>query len=326
MCGVNFVIIEKTQRGIGMVNDPSQTLPRKLTDAIPAAPREKDQAMISPLADQLRSLIENFPRFVWRSGRAAMPQMAPMEDSLTERLERQYIRAEDLEIAIECLLTSSEARTLAEQKADREAEAGERILQRHISPFSGECGCDGDTRIDPTCKYHGAKSSSKAPPPSQEFTERVAQLTAHRACFNEEHDPEHGRISGFCVVCGLPWPCPTALPKASSEAPRPTMKELIAEMFTLYSVVFTDKTSREVAIDSWAKQFAAEGRPTTEKEFRQHLWLNHGCGTLLPYGDDGEMQCCGVDFKRAALNDLIPQLQVKAVQQYANRAFDDKKL
>jgi hypothetical protein len=42
--------------------------------------------------------------------------------------------------------------------------------------------------------------------------ERVAQLIAHRACTNEEHAPEQGKISGFCVVCGVPWPCAIALP------------------------------------------------------------------------------------------------------------------
>jgi len=37
--------------------------------------------------------------------------------------------------------------------------------------------------------------------------ERVAQLQAHRACGNEEHDPQNGKISGFCVVCLTTWPC-----------------------------------------------------------------------------------------------------------------------
>jgi hypothetical protein len=37
--------------------------------------------------------------------------------------------------------------------------------------------------------------------------ERVAQLTAHRACIGAEHCPEQGRIHGYCIVCGVPWPC-----------------------------------------------------------------------------------------------------------------------
>lgn len=42
--------------------------------------------------------------------------------------------------------------------------------------------------------------------------ERIAQLSAHRACTNEEHDPLHGKLSGYCVVCGIPWPCEVAKP------------------------------------------------------------------------------------------------------------------
>jgi hypothetical protein len=37
--------------------------------------------------------------------------------------------------------------------------------------------------------------------------ERIAQLTAHRACHSAEHDPANGRLHGYCVVCGVPWPC-----------------------------------------------------------------------------------------------------------------------
>jgi len=37
--------------------------------------------------------------------------------------------------------------------------------------------------------------------------ERVAQLIAHRACCGTEHDPENGKLHGYCVVCGVPWPC-----------------------------------------------------------------------------------------------------------------------
>lgn len=37
--------------------------------------------------------------------------------------------------------------------------------------------------------------------------ERVAQLTAHRVCCGTEHDPANGKLHGYCVVCGVPWPC-----------------------------------------------------------------------------------------------------------------------
>jgi len=37
--------------------------------------------------------------------------------------------------------------------------------------------------------------------------ERTAQLIAHRACIGAEHDPAAGKLHGYCVVCGIPWPC-----------------------------------------------------------------------------------------------------------------------
>jgi len=49
--------------------------------------------------------------------------------------------------------------------------------------------------------------------------ERVAVLTAHRACHSAEHDPLQGKLHGFCVVCGVPWPCEYAgLPSAPAPA------------------------------------------------------------------------------------------------------------
>ena len=41
---------------------------------------------------------------------------------------------------------------------------------------------------------------------SAELLERVAQLTAHRACGGNEHDGM-GKLHGNCVVCLVPWPC-----------------------------------------------------------------------------------------------------------------------
>lgn len=53
--------------------------------------------------------------------------------------------------------------------------------------------------------------------------ERTAQLTAHRACCNEEHDPGNGKLAGFCVVCGVPWPCEYAgIPPVRSTPPAET--------------------------------------------------------------------------------------------------------
>ena len=50
--------------------------------------------------------------------------------------------------------------------------------------------------------------------------ERIAQLIAHRVCLGVEHDPEHGKLHGYCVVCGVPWPCDYAgQPPTTASAP-----------------------------------------------------------------------------------------------------------
>ena len=59
--------------------------------------------------------------------------------------------------------------------------------------------------------------------PEERALERVAQITAHRACCGTEHDPANGKIHGYCVVCGVPWPCEYAgtPPLASLRAQSP---------------------------------------------------------------------------------------------------------
>lgn len=43
-----------------------------------------------------------------------------------------------------------------------------------------------------------------------------------------------------------------------------------------------------------------------QEQWREMLWLNHGCENRMLYGDDGEMQCsrCGLDFKRMPPEDI----------------------
>lgn len=42
------------------------------------------------------------------------------------------------------------------------------------------------------------------------YSADVAAAMAHRACCGVEHDPVNGKLHGYCVVCGVPWPCETA--------------------------------------------------------------------------------------------------------------------
>jgi hypothetical protein len=53
--------------------------------------------------------------------------------------------------------------------------------------------------------------------------EAIAAATAHRACCGTEHDPLKGKLHGYCVVCGVPWPCDTA--KAFMVDPPPVQSD-----------------------------------------------------------------------------------------------------
>lgn len=58
-------------------------------------------------------------------------------------------------------------------------------------------------------------------------SERVAQITAHRACCGSEHDPSSGKLHGYCVVCGVPWPCDYAgTPSEALRALREALEEV----------------------------------------------------------------------------------------------------
>jgi len=52
--------------------------------------------------------------------------------------------------------------------------------------------------------------------------EMIASAIAHRACCGSEHDPSSGKLHGYCVVCGVPWPCETASTFLVKPVVRPT--------------------------------------------------------------------------------------------------------
>jgi hypothetical protein len=53
--------------------------------------------------------------------------------------------------------------------------------------------------------------------------ERLLQMIAHRACHSAEHDPLNGRIHGYCMVCGIPWPCEYVGPPPPAIKPTPVV-------------------------------------------------------------------------------------------------------
>lgn len=59
-------------------------------------------------------------------------------------------------------------------------------------------------------KAEVAAAVAQAKVAQQDQQERIAQLIAHRACHSAEHDPQNGKLHGYCIVCGVPWPCETA--------------------------------------------------------------------------------------------------------------------
>jgi len=61
--------------------------------------------------------------------------------------------------------------------------------------------------------------SDKPSTRDEALTERTAQLIAHRVCCGTEHDPLNGKLHGYCVVCGVCWPCQYAGTPPSLPAP-----------------------------------------------------------------------------------------------------------
>lgn len=53
----------------------------------------------------------------------------------------------------------------------------------------------------------------------EEIKIMVASATAHRACHNQEQDVNNGKLGGYCIVCGVPWPCETAQTYLASRSP-----------------------------------------------------------------------------------------------------------
>lgn len=69
----------------------------------------------------------------------------------------------------------------------------------------------------------------------------LAAALAHRACHSNEHDPLNGKVHGYCMVCGVQWPCDTAkyflrAPKTQTDRERSLALTLADVLQKLYSV------------------------------------------------------------------------------------------
>lgn len=86
--------------------------------------------------------------------------------------------------------------------------------------------------------------------------ERTAELTAHRACGNQEQDAANGKLAGYCVVCQVPWPCDTAKPRrdASEKSAVMSYQREIDATHPMEAA----SAEREVAADAVAMRLVGE--------------------------------------------------------------------
>jgi hypothetical protein len=64
--------------------------------------------------------------------------------------------------------------------------------------------------VDPLCEEAAQALEGRVPVVNEQLVRETAAALAHRACCGTEHDAANGKLHGFCIVCGLPWPCETA--------------------------------------------------------------------------------------------------------------------
>src|SRR3990167_8214466 len=64
----------------------------------------------------------------------------------------------------------------------------------------------------------------------QTLLERTAQIAAHRACCGTEHDPANGKLHGYCIVCGIPWPCEYAGKPLAAQQPENSREAVLEEL------------------------------------------------------------------------------------------------
>jgi hypothetical protein len=64
--------------------------------------------------------------------------------------------------------------------------------------------------LQPPKKTPVPEAPKPAATPALPTPEMIAAAIAHRACCGVEHNTLQGKIHGFCIVCGVPWPCRTA--------------------------------------------------------------------------------------------------------------------
>jgi hypothetical protein len=88
-----------------------------------------------------------------------------------------------------------------------------------------------------------AAAAEAAPQPPEQHL--LTAALAHRACHSAEHDPLNGKLHGYCMVCGVPWPCDTAKQFLAPQPPAdPRVAELEADVARLSAIRLMDDLDR----------------------------------------------------------------------------------
>ena len=79
-------------------------------------------------------------------------------------------------------------------------------------------------------------------------------------------------------------------------------------------MTFNPTTVKRISIADYPTMVDAEDYDRLEHNLRYEWWLNHGHAFGVQYGDDGEMQCCMVDFKRMPIEQLRIFVEAKRLE------------
>jgi hypothetical protein len=99
---------------------------------------------------------------------------------------------------------------------------GERLLMESVAHLRDCAKEEIDTPpglVDNIDAFLAASTVEASPVKQAQPAVSVEALTAHRACCGSEADPAQGKLHGYCIVCGVPWPCETA--RLGLPAPKP---------------------------------------------------------------------------------------------------------
>lgn len=124
--------------------------------------------------------------------------------------------------------------------------------------------------------------------------ERLTQMIAHRACLGTEHEPHNGKIHGYCVVCGVDWPCDYAGPVPVSYErcsyrdcdPFDSHQSVHALENTPMSGTSVEPTPYAVICPSCGKRYMTYDEYIRQLSMPNAFWICPTCGDTADWDDD----------------------------------------